>query len=245
MCQLGMTWFNRKEMNNLFMEVPMAQFLPFWPKAAAGAYLANGADGYVFSKALPTNGFKEVVIQREIDADFVAYFLYCNYLSRMIPEGAREEIRRHRAEGRKIVLISGMPEFILKHFAIDLDVDAAVGCKLETSHERYTGRVLGVHPVGTAKRVILQQIAKMLHIDLQNSSAYGNHYSDRFFLSITGTPVAVYPDRRLKNFAVRNNWLVIDTWSNSQEDAEMETQEKQQPTKHRLGLEHWLVNSRN
>jgi phosphoserine phosphatase len=163
----------------------------------------------------------------------------------MIPEGVREEIRRHRLEGRKIVLLSGMPEFILKHFAIDLGVDAAVGCRLETSHKRYTGRILGVHPVGTAKRIILQQIAKMLHIDLQNSSAYGNNYSDRFFLSITGTPVAVNPDRRLNNYAVKNNWLVIDTWTDASDSGDKITRDNQHPKQHRLGLEHWFSNSRN
>jgi len=48
----------------------MAQYLPFWPKAALGGYLANTGSSDFFSKALPTNGFTEVVIQMEIDATF-------------------------------------------------------------------------------------------------------------------------------------------------------------------------------
>jgi uncharacterized protein YaiE (UPF0345 family) len=48
----------------------MAEYLVFWPKAAAGAYLANGGDAYVYSRALPSNGHTEVVVQLQIDADF-------------------------------------------------------------------------------------------------------------------------------------------------------------------------------
>jgi hypothetical protein len=50
----------------------MSEYLPFWPKAGIGAYVANGGNSVViYSRALPTNGFTEVIIQMEIDATFV------------------------------------------------------------------------------------------------------------------------------------------------------------------------------
>ena len=47
----------------------MSEYLSFWPKAAVSAYLsaAPGTE-YVYTKALPTNGFTEVVVQVECDA---------------------------------------------------------------------------------------------------------------------------------------------------------------------------------
>jgi hypothetical protein len=48
----------------------MAEYLPFWPKSAAGAHVGATSTAYVYSKALPTNGFTEVVIELEVDADF-------------------------------------------------------------------------------------------------------------------------------------------------------------------------------
>lgn len=49
----------------------MAEYLPFWPKAGIGAYVINGGNSVnIYSRALPTNGFTEVVIQMEIDATF-------------------------------------------------------------------------------------------------------------------------------------------------------------------------------
>jgi hypothetical protein len=49
----------------------MSEYLPFWPKAGVGAYFTNDAETkYVYSRALPTNGFTEVVVQMGIDAAF-------------------------------------------------------------------------------------------------------------------------------------------------------------------------------
>jgi len=48
----------------------MAQFLPFWPKAALGGYLADSNSAEFYSKVLPTNNFTEVVVQMELDATF-------------------------------------------------------------------------------------------------------------------------------------------------------------------------------
>ena len=48
----------------------MSEYLPFWPKAGVGAYVANAGSASIYSRALPTNGFTEVVIQMEMDATF-------------------------------------------------------------------------------------------------------------------------------------------------------------------------------
>jgi hypothetical protein len=48
----------------------MSEYLPFWPKAAMGGYIANGLSSTFYTKALPTNGFTEVVVQVQMDATF-------------------------------------------------------------------------------------------------------------------------------------------------------------------------------
>jgi hypothetical protein len=50
----------------------MSEYLLFWPKAAAISKASAGGSGgaaIIYTKALPTNGFTEVVAQLEIDAD--------------------------------------------------------------------------------------------------------------------------------------------------------------------------------
>ena len=47
-----------------------SQFLPFWPKAALAGYIANANSEDFYSRALPTNGFTEVVLEMQLDATF-------------------------------------------------------------------------------------------------------------------------------------------------------------------------------
>ena len=63
----------------------MAQYLPFWPKAAVAANVtgANQTEN-VYTKALPTNGFTEVVGQLECDATPVG--LTANAFIRVTPQ---------------------------------------------------------------------------------------------------------------------------------------------------------------
>lgn len=46
----------------------MAEYLPFWPKSGMIAYMAASTNQDIYSKALPTNGFTEVVVQVQLDA---------------------------------------------------------------------------------------------------------------------------------------------------------------------------------
>jgi len=47
----------------------MSEHLPFWPKAACIVNAPAATTKTIYTKALPTNGFKEVVAQLEIDAE--------------------------------------------------------------------------------------------------------------------------------------------------------------------------------
>jgi len=52
----------------------MSEYLPFWPKAAAVSRVGASGSGnaaVIYTRALPTNGFTEVVAQLEIDADLL------------------------------------------------------------------------------------------------------------------------------------------------------------------------------
>jgi len=48
----------------------MSQYLPFWPKGGIAAYapgVGQGNGAFAYSKALPTNGFTEVIVQFQSD----------------------------------------------------------------------------------------------------------------------------------------------------------------------------------
>jgi phosphoserine phosphatase len=65
-----------------------------------------------------------------------------------------------------------------------------------------------VHGVG--KATALRELAATDDIDLAESTAYSDSYSDVPFLEAVGHPVAANPDRKLRRIAAERGWPVVD-----------------------------------
>ncbi|MGB9722277.1 MAG: HAD family hydrolase [Chloroflexia bacterium] len=128
-------------------------------------------------------------------------------LPRLSPAGM-ERIRRHQAEGRRIVLFSGTLDFLGEPLRAYLSADRLVAARPEVRAGVLTGRLVGPHPYGETKRTLLLSIAAEEGLDLERSYAYADHHTDIPFLACVGHPVAVNPDRRLAREAGRRNWPV-------------------------------------
>ena len=83
-----------------------------------------------------------------------------------------------------------------------------IGYALEVIKEEITGRCVGSNPYGENKAELVQRLAETHNFDLNESYAYGNHHSDAHKLKRVGHPVAVNPDRKLREIAVANNWQI-------------------------------------
>ncbi|UCC79074.1 MAG: HAD family phosphatase, partial [Candidatus Zixiibacteriota bacterium] len=114
----------------------------------------------------------------------------------------------HKNNGDRVVLLSGMPEFLLNNFAEFLKVSEYYGSVMETKDSRFTGKTVGVFPIVRGKVEVVEQIIEKYNLDWQNVTAYADHYHDRFLLQKVGLPVAVNPDEKLKALAEHNNWRI-------------------------------------
>lgn len=132
------------------------------------------------------------------------------HISSLITIKAREEIRRKKEEGCAIVLISGTLDVLIEEFREELGANAVVGSRLQRLNGLFTGRLEGPHPYGRGKAKILQELASEMDIDLKNSYAYADHYSDVAFLSLVGHPVAVNAHPGLRLYAHWKGWPVMD-----------------------------------
>ena len=117
-------------------------------------------------------------------------------------------IEFHRAEGRAIVILSGSLELLVQFFHEDLKTDLMIGYALEVVEEETTGRCVGLNPYGENKARLVQRLAETHNFDLSESYAYGNHHSDAHKLKRVGHPVAVNPDRKLREIAAANGWQI-------------------------------------
>lgn len=132
------------------------------------------------------------------------------HIAPFITPKAREEMERKRAEGYTIILISGTLDVLIEGFKEALGASAAVGSNLQRTDGLFTGRLEGTHPYGRGKASILQGLASRMDIDLKNSYAYADHYSDVEFLGMVGHPVAVNAHPVLRLYAHRKGWSVVE-----------------------------------
>jgi HAD superfamily hydrolase (TIGR01490 family) len=114
-------------------------------------------------------------------------------------------VERHRARGERVYIVSAT----LQHIADDLGFDGAIGSTCEIVGGLYTGRTLrAAHGVGKANA--LRELAAAEGLDLAESTAYSDSYSDVPFLEAVGHPVAANPDRKLRRIAGARGWPVVD-----------------------------------
>lgn len=120
---------------------------------------------------------------------------------------ARWLLARHRAAGDTCVVLSASPQELVEAVGYALGADRALGTRTEVVDGRLTGRLVGPFCHGPGKLERLE--AELGPIDLAGATAYADSGSDLPLLAACGRPVAVNPDRRLRQAAVSAGWPIL------------------------------------
>jgi len=126
---------------------------------------------------------------------------------RLRPRGLAR-LRAHQAEGLRVVLLTGSLSFLVQPLQDDLEADWLIATELARQGRFFTGNILGPHPRGEMKRILLKELAQRQGLDLSRSYAYGNHLEDAALLGSVGRPVAVNPSRPLRRRAQERRWPI-------------------------------------
>lgn len=127
---------------------------------------------------------------------------------RMVP-AAVELLRNHQQAGDSVLLLSASLEPVVKRIARSLGVRDFIATRLEMKDGRYSGRIEGSVPHGTAKREALERYLKA-HQKHERIRIYADHRSDECVLSAATEAVAVNPDPELKAIARRKEWEILE-----------------------------------
>ena len=122
---------------------------------------------------------------------------------------ARRRIEEHRAQGHKVVLVSGGLAPVLDPLALHLGASACVAAQPAVRAGRLTGQLKGGVLAGAAKARETRRIAAELGVDLAQSYAYADSTADLELLECVGNPCAVNPDRALRRIARLRQWPVV------------------------------------
>ncbi len=119
-------------------------------------------------------------------------------------------IDEHHRAGREVVVISSSPIEVVEPLGKYLGVDRMIGTRSELDDEgRFTGE-LEFYAYGPGKAEAMKELAASEGIDLSASYAYSDSATDAPMLEIVGHPVAVNPDKELRELAEQNDWQIME-----------------------------------
>jgi HAD superfamily hydrolase (TIGR01490 family) len=193
-------WFRQRDMSPLRRALDLALFVPT-------------ALRYAVTEKISRHRFVEDFYQsyREVEMDRLREWDRENFERYTVPrirEGAREAVEGHRAEGHRLVILTGGLESRVEPLARHLGIDDVLAVRPETENGRITGGVKGSYLVDQEKERAAREYAAEHDVDLEDSFAYGDSMSDLPLLQAVGHPVAVNPRGKLARIAKERNWEI-------------------------------------
>ena len=132
-------------------------------------------------------------------------------LSKQVTLEAVERLDWHRQRGHRLVLITATVMPMAQAMADYLGMDAVYGCGPKNMTGIMSGSERGWSvPRRKGKVPIVEADAASVGHDLAECWGYGNTHADSYFMSITGNPVAVNAEGRLKSIAKKNQWAQFE-----------------------------------
>jgi len=145
--------------------------------------------------------------REELDA-WHREFMSCKIEPILLPK-ADQLIASHRAQGHELLIITATNEFITRPIAELLGVPELIACQGETIDGRYTGEPRGIPSYHAGKVTRLNAWLADRHVALDGAFFYSDSHNDLPLLQLVDNPVAVDPDDRLRDYAVKSGWPVI------------------------------------
>jgi len=119
-------------------------------------------------------------------------------------------IDEHVRSGRKVYVVSASPEEFVTPIAKMVGIDNVIATRIRTDDlGRYVPE-LDRYVMGPDKADAMREVAAQDGIDLEGSYAYTDSFTDMPMLEVVGNPVAVNPEKELREAAEENEWPVLE-----------------------------------
>lgn len=125
--------------------------------------------------------------------------------------GSQYLLDRDRAEGFKLVLVTGGLSFAIEPAARYLGFDFVLSNHMCFENGCATGELK--HPIlaEAGKVRAIEEFCRDYNVNVEQSKAYSDSFSDLPMLEAAGIPAAVNPDERLLEAAKQRGWTIVDT----------------------------------
>lgn len=132
-------------------------------------------------------------------------------LGKRVSKEALERLEWHKSLGHRLVLVTATIKPMAEAMSDYLGMDEVYGCGPDEMTGIMSGSEKGWSvPRRKGKVPVVEKDAADQGHNLSDCWGYGNTHADSFFMSITGNPVAVNAEGRLKTIAIEKDWLQFE-----------------------------------
>jgi HAD superfamily hydrolase (TIGR01490 family) len=140
----------------------------------------------------------------------ICHDIFDDYMESKIWPGTRALAQAHLGRGEPVWLLTAAPTELAQIVADRLGFSGALGTVAERVDGVYSGRLCGQVLHGPAKGAAMRALADREGYRLSSCHAYSDSANDLPMLTAVGYPHAVNPDHRLKQYAVKEGWPVVE-----------------------------------
>jgi HAD superfamily hydrolase (TIGR01490 family) len=173
------------------------------------SYMLFGADEDSLEKA--RDGMLDLVAgwhKSEID-EIVAESI-SEFIEPLVFAEALFLIDEHIRAGREVYVVSASPEEFVRPIATMVGIDKVIATKIRTDGLGRFVPELDQYVMGPGKVAAIQEAAERDGIYLEGSFAYTDSFTDMPMLELVGNPIAVNPDKELKEASEANDWPILE-----------------------------------
>ena len=144
--------------------------------------------------------------------DEVNFFLK-EFIPSVINELSDDLTRKFILESRsadKVLIASGSHDFLVKGFADYFEIESSIGTPVEVKNNIFTGNLSGEPTFQYGKVSAVKEWCSENNLKISDSIFYSDSINDLPMFDVCGEPIAVNPDKLLKDIAIKRSYEIIE-----------------------------------
>ncbi len=140
-------------------------------------------------------------------SDFSKNIFYNELVDLIRPE-MYDEIKKHKENNARLVILSASLPYICNPLARHLQFDDIICSNLEVVDGLFTGNPQGRFCLSDEKPIQLRNYCNSYNCSEKNVFYYGDSIEDLPALDVVGHPICINPDKKLAKIAIQKGWTI-------------------------------------
>ena len=172
-------------------------------------YFNSYEDGSININNFSEFSLKPFVGMTQKDINFIFDDFYYKIIEPSYNMNLIKRINEHKKASQETLLASATNSLIVSYVAEKLGFKNFISSEVVFRNGKCTGKVKKPYALGEGKLKLVKKFFSNYNFNLNKACFYSDSINDLPLLKAVHMPIAVNPDKNLKNFAKSNNWMII------------------------------------